>query len=363
MVMLRIAALPAAIAALLATAPAPDASTINGFTDFYVFGDSLSDTGNFSGITGHVGGPATFGRPYYSGRRSNGPLWSDYLDADFEARGLAAKNFASIGATAVPDGDLIPDLPAQIGGFAISGAPLALGERPLASLWFGANDVFEGIRAGTAEASGIAAANAVADSAITLGRLGIQDFVIFNLPDLGETPLYNLYEGTPIVPTGAKAAATQGSAAFNITLAARIGGLRAAGFEVIEIDIATLFDELLVDPARFGLEEARLPCLFLPGTGTLFGQPDTCSGEEALDRAFYDWLHPNSIAHAGIANVVRSAGVGPVTPPAHAPLPASALLLLTGFATLAAVARRKACGRRGSMGLGRFMRPPLRRRG
>jgi outer membrane lipase/esterase len=340
-------ALPVVLTALLATAPATQASTIGGFTDLYLFGDSLTDTGNFHAVTGRVGGPETFGRPYYDGRRSNGPLWSDYLEADFEAKGLTAKNYAWIGATAVPDGDFIPDLPAQIGGFAISGAPLTFDDRPLAGLWFGANDVLEGVEAGTAEASGIAAADAVADGALALAGLGIRDFLIFNLPDLGETPLYNLYEGTPVMPMGAKAAAAAGSAAFNSAIAARIGELRAAGYNVIDIDMAALFDALLADPNQFGLEDATFPCLFLPGTGAFFGQPDTCSGEQTLDRAFYDWLHPNSVVHAELAGVVRRAGVVQ-DPLLAAPLPAPALLLLGSLAILFAKARRGRRSRDGS---------------
>jgi outer membrane lipase/esterase len=195
--------------------------------------------------------------------------------------------------------------------------------------------VIAGVGAGTPEASGIAAANAVAEGAFALAELGIGDFLVFNLPDLGATPFYNLYEGTPILPTGAKAAASQGSAAFNDTIAARIGDLRMAGYNVVDIDMAALFDALLADPTRFGLENAILPCLFLPGTGALFGQPDTCMEEEAVDRAFYDWLHPNSVVHAEIAAVARDAGVAPV------PLPATVFLLLAGLASLVAVERMR----------------------
>jgi phospholipase/lecithinase/hemolysin len=114
------AAPPAALAALLATPSPIEAGTLAGFTDFYVFGDSLSDTGNFHAVVGQVGGPETVGLPYYDGRRSNGLVWSDHLAGDFETRGLAAENYAWIGATAVPNADLVPDLPARIRGFTLS---------------------------------------------------------------------------------------------------------------------------------------------------------------------------------------------------------------------------------------------------
>lgn len=324
----------AVIAALLLAAPTAQASTV-GFSSLWVFGDSLSDTGNFFAATGQVGEAPTVGRPYFEGRRSNGPLWSDHLAADFAAKNRPAGNFAFIGAKAVADTDGIPDLRDQVGAFRGRVPPAALGHRPVATLWFGANDVFAGVDDGNAEARGIAAANSVGAAARALAAAGIDDFVIPNLPNLGQTPFYNLYEPLGALPPGQQALATEGSTAFNNTIARQADALRRSGLNVIEVDIADLFERLIADPTEFGLIDARLPCLFLPGTGRFFGQPDDCSGDTPLERAFYDWVHPNSVVHAGIADIVR-ADVAPV------PLPAPALLLLLGLAGLGVAARRRA---------------------
>jgi len=49
----------------------------NPYSNIYVFGDSLSDTGNVSVLTGG----AVPGAPYFQGRASNGPLYDDVLAA------------------------------------------------------------------------------------------------------------------------------------------------------------------------------------------------------------------------------------------------------------------------------------------
>jgi outer membrane lipase/esterase len=329
-------AIAALAVALGAAAPAAQAATINGATSLWVFGDSLSDTGNLFRETGQVGDPlTTTGRPYFEGRRSNGPLWSDRLAEDFATRGLPAANFAFIGANGVADTDGIPDLPEQIVLFQQSSAPAVLGTRPVVTLWFGANDVFGGIEVGDSESAGLAAADAVASAAMQLAGFGIGDFVIPNLPNLGLTPFYNLYEGFPFYPPDGRSLATEGTTAFNNAIAARAEMLRGAGLNVVEIDIAGFFDRLVADPSEFGLVDAVLPCLFIPGTGGAFGQPDDCSPEVALERAFYDWVHPNSVVHEGIYGIVR-AEVAPV------PLPAPALLMLVGLAGLGFAAQRRA---------------------
>lgn len=76
-----------------------------GFEGIVVFGDSLSDTGNFYYISGDT---YPVSPPYYNGRFSNGPVWIETLapllgvDADFETSWLqyptSADNFATGGA-------------------------------------------------------------------------------------------------------------------------------------------------------------------------------------------------------------------------------------------------------------------------
>ena len=308
---------PAAVAA--ATAP---------LTGLAVFGDSLSDPGNLFALTGLP--PA----PYFDGRFSNGPVWAERVDDGFAVSG----NFAFGGAKAATDLDGIPDFAAQIGAFAGSGLRGALGDRPLAAVWLGANDLFAGIAGGDV-AGAIANARAALETGYaSLRAQGFDDFLLFDLPDLGKVPLYN------VIFPAASAGATQATAAFNATLAGLATDLRASGADVTEIGIDALFSQLRADPARFGIADVTLPCLFLssdPGAAAVaagvagaLGKPLVCDPATADERAFFDLVHPNRLVHSAIADAVDAA-----LQPAPVPLPAAGWLLLAGLGGLVAVGR------------------------
>ena len=76
----------------------PTTASAFPFDEIVVFGDSLSDQGNLSTLTGGLippGNPAI--RPFYvDGRFSNGPIWVDHLQSDDP--GLSVTNFAVGGA-------------------------------------------------------------------------------------------------------------------------------------------------------------------------------------------------------------------------------------------------------------------------
>ena len=266
------------------------------------------------------------GPPYFNGRFSNGPVWAEGVAAEFTSQGLVAANFAFGGAQAVTNADAIPDLALQLGLFSASVPTSALGSRPLASLWFGVNDLFaalddfaDGLASlGDVEAAGRDAAAAVSGGAETLLAAGIRDVVILNLPDLGSLPAYNLFD--PVSVTAAMA----GSDAFNAELDTKIDQLRTLGLNVTEIDIYGLFDSLLEDPSQFGVEDATNPC-FIPGVSL-------CTPEQAMSLAFFDPVHPNATIHAAVQQQVRAA-ISPI------PLPLPVVFLGTGLVALFGISR------------------------
>jgi outer membrane lipase/esterase len=315
---MRLATTTAALAAgLILLSVAASAAPIRA-TSFWALGDSLSDPGNLFAATGQ---PPS---PYFEGRFSNGPVWAEHVAADFGAKGLDTGNYAYGGAQAVTNADRVPDLPLQIGLFAQDSVD-RLGSRPVVSLLFGANDLLsDGIgktdEQGQPVAGAVAtrAANAVADGALALAGFGVEDFLIFNLPDLGKTPRYALSD--------LAAEASEATEIFNQTLASRIPGLQAMGLNVAGVNLFGLFNALIENPAAFGVENATIPCI-VPGI--------SFCGDEADKFAFFDDVHPNRIIHGEIAGVVRTK-VAPI------PLPAPALLLLAGLAALGFVGRGRA---------------------
>jgi phospholipase/lecithinase/hemolysin len=82
----------ASLALLIGLATAQADST--AFSRLFVFGDSLSDTGNLYAMTGGYPPP-----PYWNGRFSNGKLWVEYLADSLQMPIAAGDNYAVAGAT------------------------------------------------------------------------------------------------------------------------------------------------------------------------------------------------------------------------------------------------------------------------
>lgn len=315
---------PIAAALVVAFAGAAGAVPVR-YTSAWFFGDSLTDPGN---LFARIGVP---GAPYFAGRTSNGRVWAEHIADDFAAKGRPTGNFAHSFGNAVENDDMpelpiqVPDLPDQIADFAATGAS-RIGERPLAALWFGSNDIFDAIRDDPTPqnvgAVAFAAANAVANGISTLSGFGIDDYMVFNVPALDLTPRFAL-----LAPHEAAALAGFAADTFNATLAARLAGFDP-GLRITTFDAHDLLEDLVADPGAFGVNDATNPC-FIPPDGPV------CTPEQALERAFFDPVHPNSVVHEAIADRVR-ADVAPV------PLPAPAFLLLAGLAGMAVVGRRRA---------------------
>lgn len=295
------------VAAGLVLPMSATAASLDLYTSFWVLGDSLSDPGNLFSLTG---GQDPQSPPYFDGRASNGPVWAEHAAEAFAARGIGGGNLAFGGAEASTDGDGVPDLDLQIKELqsqVAGGAPL--GDRPIAAVWFGANDLagfFDGSDSGDVIGSALAD---IAGGFEALDAIGFSDVLVFGLPDIGELPIVN---GTP----GADPA-SEATRAFNDGLKEIVSGL--ASFDATFVDAEALFDDLVASPETFGVSDARMPCL-VPGEAP-------CTPQEAQERAFFDLIHPNATIHARIADEALEA-LAPV------PVPAAAWLLIGGLMTL-----------------------------
>lgn len=302
--------LGAAIA--VSTATASYASTLtDAFTSFIVLGDSLSDNGNLV-PTGLAPPP-----PYSDGKFTNGDVWNEAIAQEFISAGKLSANFAFGGAATAGGSFAPPSLDEQV-FLTFSSIPAAqFGDNPLFSIWAGANDIFGALESGTPEiapAVGTAAANNIAATITTLSGLGVDDFLVFNLPDLSQTPAYPFDINASIA-----------TSAFNMQLSNNLGGLRTTlGVNIVEVDIEALFADATGNPAAFGLTDTRFPCIF-----------NLASCDTSL---FFDTVHPTAFGHSIVEDFARSALEESLAP---VPLPAALPMLLAAFGAFGLIGRRR----------------------
>lgn len=323
----RLAGATAFIACTLASALAPSTASALSYSDLVIFGDSLSDTGNLSFTTGGaVPDPA---QPYYQGRYSDGPVWTEYLATGLGLAGDAApfllggNNYAFAGArTGGTGADGIPGLLTQSVGYWGS-THAAADANALYVLVGGGNDIRDarsrvGGTDATRQTDAEAAVANLKASMTYLASKGAKNVLISNLPDLGLS-----FEA---ILLGKTAESADASARFN----SLIGGLEAygdaLGMDVDMLDMNGALMQVRLNPAAYGITNATMPC-----AGFAFSAGASCSTSLLADA-----LHPSSLGHQIIADAAfRALNVSPV------PEPESVVLMLAGLGVVAGVARRR----------------------
>lgn len=277
-----------AVLGLLCLAGHAHASGSSPHERLYVFGDSLSDIGNFTAATGLPPSP-----PYAEDRLSNGPIWIDHLLDALGIDPLAPEylNFAIAGATTGTHNTVN----ASLGGLASQVAAwAALAEAPdpagagLYIVFAGSNDY------GHNPDPPAVVAN-IRDAITTLTLTGAADFLVPNLTDIGATPRA-LAQG-PAVSAGLTALTN----AHNDLLGPAMAQL-AADLEVniIVIDTNTLFADIVANPAAYGFVEVEEACVDIAAE-------TVCPVSEWATTLFWDELHPNAAAHLLLADLAGQA--------------------------------------------------------
>ncbi|BEM58401.1 esterase EstA [Serratia marcescens] len=249
---------------LLSLACAQASAAPSPYTSFIVFGDSLSDAGQFA----DPGGPA--GATMRATNRT-GPTYLDGSGEVYSANAtqllgaklgfsddqLAASTSATRAAEGLPDGnnwavgryrtDHIYD---SITNRSIAGERSRPGylaannfradPNALYYLTGGGNDFLQGLVTDIGQAN--AAAGRLVSSVQALQQAGARYIMVWLLPDLGLTPGIN---GTPLQP-----ATSLLSAQFNTEL---VRQLRTVDAEIIPLNIPALLKETFANPALFGL--------------------------------------------------------------------------------------------------------------
>lgn len=334
------------------------------FQKLYVFGDSLSDTGNVFNASKQFLGSGEPSSPYYQGRFSNGPVWIDYLaqKLNLTPTPIAALanpqnsqrsgsdragsvNFAFGGATTGTSSEIsaaIPGLQTQVLEFKQLLANQTADVDALYVIWMGANDYLSGInRTGTPQEPDPAGpVQNIARAIESLYQSGARHFLIANLPELGETPLAK-QEGATTVQT-----LNRISDRHNQLLSDRLNELQQAlpDLDLIRLDIGKLYQQATSD-RRFS--DLTTPC-YNRATGAVCTQPDR--------HLFWDNLHPTTAAHQQISDYALTLlDRQTATQPAPFPLGGiSAIGTLGVLAGAGAIWRRQRGGvrERGSRGAG-----------
>jgi phospholipase/lecithinase/hemolysin len=288
------------------------------YTSVIVYGDSLSDNGNFFAATGQPGAP------YYPGRHSNGPMAVENLANQL---GIPLVDLAWMGATTgvgnyVDGGSATtfgtkfapsPSLPGMGTVFNLSQGTVApMAPTSLFVIWGGPDDFLSpspddgGDLLKTAD-------RAVADlMAIVTGvqGLGAKHILVPGMPDLGLTPYFK--------SIGLSAEGTLLTDYFNTELAAKLHPTGGMYF-----DTAGLLRQMVANPAAYGFTNVTDPCF--DGKSTVCSNPD--------GYLFFDDFHPSAHANVILGNEFTTAVV---------PEPATYVLVASGLALAAFTRARKA---------------------
>lgn len=334
--------------------------------DAFVFGDSLSDTGSGFAATGGRSNPfgqnvqpngalyntafpqslqnPAAGQP--TARFSNGEIHIDALAGDltnvvgpFDAAGNA-QPIPGTGLTAPVDvnpnqtfapGETGPDGFNFAHGGAQSGQTddqgrqvgflsqveafttlrqsgrLAADGNDTAVVFVGGNDFFSAARNGSLGEQTVAnALQNVGTGLRTLAGSGVENVVVYNLPNLRQVPLAQ--EIAQQAPTQQQrqqllTGFEQLSAAFNQQLETQVAGqLRQQGTNVRVVDMAALFRDIARQPGAYGLRDGRTHCFSLVSQ-----QPtgDCQSAEDVQSTTFLDSLHPTAASQQIIAEFAQ----------------------------------------------------------
>ena len=310
---------------------------LSEITDIYVFGDSLSDTGNLFTLTmQQVPAP-----PYDRGRFSNGLVAVEYLADQLESESnqdfnlapslLGGNNFAVTGASTgrfnSNEDELGADLPGlldQVDAFAqqleIAGVDQADPDA-LHIAWAGANNFLDNVAGGNLEDPALLLEQGVDDyiEAITeLIDLGARNVVVPNLGNLDSLPVSQVF----------RTDATAITRLFNEELALALGNLAfeldPADITVVEVDLFTLGEQIVAEPQQFGLTNATDPLLPLVASGQL--------PADAPGFFFWDEFHPTTQGHEILAETIFDTLTGEIPQPSFNDIlgtPGSELLLGT----------------------------------
>lgn len=288
-------------------AMAPNRVDAMTFDRIVVFGTSLSDSGNAFALTGQsIKRPYSElddflvpSAPYATGGHhfSNGATWVEQLGRRLDLGGSVrpafgdsdtATNYAVGGARARSDGINV-NFPDQVAVF-LNDVNTTAPANALYVIDMGANDVRDALLAGSLAESQVILADALASIATQVGILyatGARKFLVLNVPNLGALPSIQMVDD---VFPGVAGFAGILADIFNSNLDSIVASMAALpGVEIARLNVHQRVNELIANPAKFGLNEVAAPCI------TPDVRPFTCKKPDEF--LFWDGVHPTRAVH------------------------------------------------------------------
>ncbi|WP_395945083.1 autotransporter domain-containing protein [Brevundimonas sp.] len=285
-------AVAALVVAACAFAGSASAQTYNRLV---VFGDSLSDNGNLYLATG---GTTPASPPYYQGRFSSGPVFTELLGftaANFNGPVSGSINYAFGGSRTDGSTTPPPGMLAQLGAYTGRGG--TFGANDLVTVLGGANDIFQTLGLAAASAAPLTYMNTVTNTASTnvntlvnsVAGAGAGTILVANLPKLSLTPQFRSPAGLPAAGLADAAAGN-----FNSTLLTKLTATAAAqpGANIILMDLFRVGDTIAANPGQFGLTNVTDAC---------FNGVTVCANPNSY--FYFDGVHPTAAGHQLIARL------------------------------------------------------------
>jgi len=280
-----------------------------GYSNLYIFGDSLSDSGNNAVVLAPNVTPVPIAGnsfiptyPYTSGRYTDGQVWAQTLASSLGLTAnpslLGGTDYAFGGATTGPLtlGGLLNPFPPSLetqAAFFLSQANDVAPSDALYVIAGGGEDALHALTGisgcggnlvcvdGIIQSTAATFAGNIGNIVSELELAGASNIVVWDVPDVGDAPAV----GT----LGASSLGTMIASSMNTALSSAIGG----DPDVKVFGAFGLLDDVVDNPSAFGLSDVTNAC----------AQFITCDPSQYL---FWDGIHPTSAADLVISNAIVS---------------------------------------------------------